>query len=116
MFQAHDWGKQMRNILILSAVLAVAAGAAHAQWAPIQKAGGITPIPQIPQPPKQPTFKPEQAANPAADPWSAAGQAARQRQAARAEDARTNGPFSAEATAKRERAQAKHDAALLSPY
>jgi hypothetical protein len=97
----------MRLILILALSLG-AAGAAHAQYQPIPPIPGIPAIPG----PKPQAFKPYEPPKASADPFSPSGQAERGRRAAAAERARENGVFSPEASAKRDRAQAKRDAAL----
>jgi hypothetical protein len=100
----------MRLVLILA--LSLAAGAAHAQFQPIQPVPGIPGIPNIPGPKAPPAFKPYELPKASADPFSPAGQAERERRAAAAERARTNGMFSPAGEAKRERAQRRHDAEI----
>ena len=99
----------MRDILTLAAALA---GAAHAQFQPIQPIPGIPGIPPIAGPRPTPAFKPYELPMPSADPFSPAGQAARERRAEAAEQARENGVFSPASEAKRERAQAKRNRGL----
>ena len=106
----------MRLALILALCLG-AAGAARAQFQPIQPVPGIPGIPNVagPKAPPNPAFRPSQGYQPpkaSADPFSPAGQAERERRAARAGQARTNGVFSPEGEAKRAREQAKRDRAL----
>jgi hypothetical protein len=101
----------MRLVLFLVLSLGVA-GAAHAQFQPIAPIPPVPGIPNIQGPKPTPAFKPYELPKPSADPFSPAGQAERERRAARAEQARTNGVFSPAGEAKRERAQAKRNAEI----
>jgi len=102
-------------IMLALSLTAAAAVGAHAQIQPPRNPYAVVP-PTIgsmksTQPIGGATFKPYQAPKPSADPFSPAGQAARERRGAAAERARTNGVFSPAGEAKRERAQARRDAA-----
>ena len=104
----------MRQFLALAAVLSLAAGAAHAQFQPIEPIRAPTNPYALPQAPHPQAFKPYTPPEPFKPytgqsvyqdgPFSPAGEARRER---RANKPPAGGPFSPEAEAKRERERAK---------
>jgi hypothetical protein len=103
--------REMRLIMILA--LSLAGGAAQAQIQPPKNPYAISP-PTLGSTASGGAFKPYEGYQPpkvSADPFSPAGEAERERRAAKAEQARTNGAFSPVGEAKRERDQAKRDKA-----
>jgi hypothetical protein len=115
------WENEMRSFLILAAAVSLTAGAAQARYQGYAGYQGYQP-PGIPkastaggfkpyEPPTTGGFKPYEPPKASADPFSPAGEAARQRREEAAERARANGVFSPSGEAKRQREQAKRDKA-----